>query len=57
MSIILAFPKVCYSFKGPHSLDCLTTMWYASGCLDDGYNYPAVLRPSDLAELNSMNLM
>ena len=62
MAIVLAFffaafPQMCYPFEGPHSLKCLTTMWHDSGCLQDGYNFPLKLRPSDLNELNSMNLM
>ena len=36
----LVFPHGCVKFKGPHSVECLHSMWLDSGCLFNGTGSP-----------------
>ena len=39
------FPAGCRFYRGPHDMDCLTTLWEEAGCLLEGF-----LAPSNLTQ-------
>ena len=50
------YPENCYSYHGPHSIDCLITIWEEVDCKVKGYRYPSNLTTSDADALKFMNL-
>ena len=38
--IASVFPGGCKSYYGPHNLECISSIWRSSGCLDGGLGYP-----------------
>ncbi|XP_078487545.1 uncharacterized protein LOC144745385 [Ciona intestinalis] len=52
----LVFPENCDSHSGPHSVECLTTVWESKGCLGEGTKAPVKLKPSEKQALDSLNL-
>nr|XP_026693802.1 uncharacterized protein LOC113474930 [Ciona intestinalis] len=52
----LVFPENCVSYYGPHSIDCLITIWEEVDCKVKGYRYPSILTTSDAQALKSLNL-
>ncbi|XP_078487572.1 uncharacterized protein LOC108950586 [Ciona intestinalis] len=52
----LAFPENCPTYNGPHSVDCLTTIWNLKGCRNDGTHAPVKLPTSEQDVLVAYNL-
>nr|XP_026691290.1 uncharacterized protein LOC113474438 [Ciona intestinalis] len=50
----IRFPENCDSYYGPHTVECLTTMWESKGCLGEGTKAPVKL---DTAEKDTINIM
>ncbi|XP_078486413.1 uncharacterized protein LOC144744923 [Ciona intestinalis] len=50
----IVFPEFCDTYYGPHSVECLTTIWQAKGCLSEGTKAPDKL---DTAEKNALDLL
>ena len=50
------FPFACETFIGPHSMECLTSIWKSSGCKAAGYKYPANLDDDVLSVLSNDTL-
>lgn len=44
-------PDECPTFYGPHSMDCLRTIWKNVGCLPEGDEFPDKL---SLGQINAM---
>ncbi|XP_078487552.1 uncharacterized protein LOC144745391 [Ciona intestinalis] len=56
LHFILVYPENCHSYHGPHSIDCLITIWEEVDCKVKGYRYPGNLTTADADALKSMNL-
>lgn len=54
LSISPDLPNTCPTYNGPHSKDCLKTVWIAVGCLPEGEKFPDKLISSELKSLSSM---
>ena len=52
----LEFPIACVSFGGPHSLDCLISLWIGGGCVMSGWKNPNNLTGPDVSVLKHMDL-
>jgi len=48
----LGLPKFCINFHGPHSLECLSAMWFKVGCVEEGDNFPPKLNFIQIDFLN-----
>lgn len=46
----------CTNYYGPHSVDCLITIWESLGCLSLGSAYPPKLLQADFDDLSTKNL-
>lgn len=55
-SYISAFPVGCKEYYGPHSMQCLVSLWINATCLPDGYKYPEKLTVGRLNELDTWNM-
>ncbi|XP_078487548.1 uncharacterized protein LOC144745388 [Ciona intestinalis] len=53
---IAVFPENCDSFNGPHSIDCLITIWEEVGCKVKGLRYPGDLSSEDLNIFKNLDL-
>ncbi|XP_078487539.1 uncharacterized protein LOC108950608 [Ciona intestinalis] len=53
---ISVYPENCGSYHGPHSINCLITIWEEVGCKIKGLRYPGVLTNADANTLKIMNL-
>ena len=42
--------------NGPHTVQCLSTIWEEAGCLKEGSGFPSNLPSGDLSLLKSMSL-
>ena len=49
-------PDGCIHVRGPHSLDCLTSVWLSVGCLQEGYSFPENMTESSTQRLADMML-
>lgn len=54
--LILVYPQNCTRYYGPHSIDCLITMWRTATCLQEGYKFPDKLTSVRLDELDAQNI-
>ena len=36
----LEFPPYCKFYRGPHSIECISSIWEASDCAVEGYENP-----------------
>lgn len=54
--IILEYPRHCMSYFGPHSSDCLDTIWKEDGCLVESSHSPNKLPSDNFTELASKSL-
>ena len=54
--IVSEFLDGCKSYKGPHELQCLSSLWEDAGCSDKGYSYPRNLSDVEVDALNIFNL-
>nr|XP_026695983.1 uncharacterized protein LOC108950895 isoform X20 [Ciona intestinalis] len=52
----IAFPDNCTSYHGPHSIDCLITIWEEVGCKVKGYRFPNNLTTAEAEDLKTLNL-
>ncbi|XP_077971341.1 uncharacterized protein LOC144425697 [Styela clava] len=52
----LVFPVNCTNYYGPHSIDCLKTMWLSANCLEEGTKYPVKRNTEDLNRLNALTI-
>nr|XP_039272238.1 uncharacterized protein LOC120346537 [Styela clava] len=52
----IVYPANCTNYYGPHSIDCLKTIWLSAKCLGDGSKYPSKRESSDLARLDALNI-
>ncbi|XP_078486403.1 uncharacterized protein LOC144744908 [Ciona intestinalis] len=52
----LVFPDNCDTYDGPHSVECLTTIWEWKGCLGEGTKAPVNLNAGDNDALDLLNL-
>ena len=50
------YPEHCENYYGPHSVECLETMWYSAQCLVKGSELPRNLTTEQHAELDSKDL-
>lgn len=56
IKIVTEYPANCTMYYGPHSTDCLVTIWLGAKCLREGYKYPHNLTSSEHENLDAMNL-
>ena len=54
--LFLEFPMNCLAFWGPHTLECLLSIWRDSGCLEEGELFPLKLSEEDLESYFKLNL-
>lgn len=47
-------PDTCPTYNGPHSIDCLKTVWSLVGCLPEGKKFPDNLFASEIASLAAL---
>ncbi|XP_078487569.1 uncharacterized protein LOC144745427 [Ciona intestinalis] len=52
----LVYPENCDSYHGPHSIDCLITIWEEVGCEHKGYRFPNNLTIPDCESMKNSNL-
>nr|XP_039272237.1 uncharacterized protein LOC120346536 [Styela clava] len=52
----IVYPANCTNYYGPHSIDCLKTIWLSAKCLEEGSNYPSKRESSDLERLDALNI-
>lgn len=50
------YPEDCDNYYGPHSMECLKTMWNESKCVVEGYQYPQNLSTEELQTLDILNI-
>ena len=50
------YPENCDSYHGPHSIDCLITIWEEVDCKLKGYRFPNNLTTADSDSLKTSNL-
>ena len=50
------FPQHCVSYVGPHSTQCLTSLWKSAGCVKTGLRYPGKLTEKVQEHLKKLNL-
>lgn len=55
--ILKDFPDTCPTFYGPHSVQCLNTVWLSVGCLPEGENYPQKLSSFQTKPMMSLTYM
>nr|XP_026690763.1 uncharacterized protein LOC113474342 [Ciona intestinalis] len=51
----IEFPDNCASYNGPHSVECLTTIWESKGCLAEGTKAPFKLNAAEKEALDLLN--
>ncbi|XP_077971340.1 uncharacterized protein LOC144425696 [Styela clava] len=56
LEIVLTYPANCTNYYGPHSIDCLKTIWLSAKCLEEGSKYPSKRDSSDLERLDALNI-
>ncbi|XP_077971339.1 uncharacterized protein LOC120346538 [Styela clava] len=52
----ISYPENCQKYFGPHSLECLETMWLSARCLREGSKFPAKRDSNDLSRLDGLNI-
>ncbi|XP_078486414.1 uncharacterized protein LOC144744924 [Ciona intestinalis] len=50
------FPENCDTYYGPHSVECLTTIWESKGCLSEGTKAPVKLDKNEKDALDLLNV-
>lgn len=55
MVYLVDLPVSCPTYYGPHSLDCLKTVWDLVGCLPEGTKFPGKLLSSKVSALSALN--
>lgn len=48
------FPGTCPTYNGPHSVECLKSVWSSVGCLAEGEKYPDKLSSTEEGALTSL---
>lgn len=46
--VFVDLPDTCPTYYGPHTVECLNTVWGLAGCLPEGEKYPAKLSQFEL---------
>ena len=54
--IFAVLPRGCGNYRGPHSIQCMESLWRQAGCLPEGIYPPAKYTQADLATYSLMNL-
>ncbi|XP_078486426.1 uncharacterized protein LOC144744930 [Ciona intestinalis] len=52
----IVFPENCDTYYGPHSVECLTTIWKSKGCLVEGSKAPVKLNTAEKEALDLLNV-
>ncbi|XP_078486402.1 uncharacterized protein LOC144744907 [Ciona intestinalis] len=52
----IVFPDNCDTYYGPHSVECLTTIWEWKGCLGEGTKAPVKLDHIELHDVDVINI-
>uniref|UniRef100_H2XP01 Uncharacterized protein n=1 Tax=Ciona intestinalis TaxID=7719 RepID=H2XP01_CIOIN len=52
----IIFPDNCATYYGPHSVECLTTIWQSKGCLKEGTKAPVKLNTTEKNALDLLNV-
>ena len=52
----VVFPSGCTNFEGPHSLQCLQSVWVNVGCFEEGIGYPKSLESLEINGYDRLNL-
>jgi len=55
--LIIEFPHECIFYRGPHSVECLLSIWIAAGCTVDGSKAPNKLNRAELAAFSELTLV
>lgn len=55
-SIILVYPGDCKNYYGPHSMECLKSIWNSSRCLPEGSAFPEKLTTDQHTDLDSQDI-
>ena len=55
-SFSVAYPDNCVTYYGPHTTECLETMWYAVNCLQEGTKHISKLTNEEIQILDHMDL-
>ena len=50
------FPRGCQTFNGPHTGDCLFSIWKNTGCHEEGFANPALLNSLQNATLDALDI-
>jgi len=50
------FPTGCTSYRGPHSIECLDSIWKEAMCVEEGEDYPSRLTDVDLFRFMGINI-
>lgn len=53
---ISVYPSNCELYYGPHSIECLDTMWTSATCLLNGTAHPSKRNTTQLSSLDSTNI-
>uniref|UniRef100_UPI000EF4FFBF uncharacterized protein LOC113475320 n=1 Tax=Ciona intestinalis TaxID=7719 RepID=UPI000EF4FFBF len=52
----IVFPENCAAYYGPHTVECLTTIWESKGCLSEGTKAPVKLNTAERDILDVLNV-
>ena len=55
-SYIVEFPAGCGAYTGPHSRDCLTSIFLDAGCIRSGTRSPYALTATEIAAFNAFTI-
>ena len=56
VTLCLAFPGPCKTFKGPHSMACYIHIWNSSGCSESGVSFPPKQSKNESSTMHRLNL-
>jgi len=51
------FPEYCQLYFGPHSIDCVTSIWLNGGCIEEGYKNPSNFTTADIVFYNQLSIV
>ena len=54
--MLLVLPPNCHSIYGPHTIECLLTLWSDVGCLEAGNKSPYNLSETELENLDALTI-
>jgi len=53
---ITPLPEDCIDTQGPHSKECLSSLWKLIGCVEEGQGYPEKMTDATFKVLSSLSL-